>query len=122
MLKKKNNRVETIIGTSTMIKGELIVKGMVRVDGSVEGKVEAESVIIGPEGSVKGDIKAGNIVVGGTVEGNLYSEESVEIESKGRVVGDIHTRKLTIIEGGIFEGKSIMHAEDDNKVVEMMKP
>ncbi len=121
MLKKKNSRVETIIGQATVLKGELKVNGMVRIDGSLEGTVKAESVIIGPDGTVTGDIKAKNIVVGGTVEGNLYSEESVEVESKGRVVGDIHTKKLTIIEGGIFEGKSIMHPEE-KKVVEMMKP
>ncbi len=122
MLKKKNNRVDTIVGPTSSVKGELVVNGFVRVDGSVDGRVEAETVIIGPEGNVNGDIKARNIVVGGLVEGNLYADESVEVESKGKVVGDIHTRKLTIVEGGIFEGKSIMHKEDDKKVVEMMKP
>ncbi|NOX21173.1 MAG: polymer-forming cytoskeletal protein [Nitrospirae bacterium] len=120
MLKKKNNRIETIIGNNTSFKGEVEVKGILRVDGNFEGTIRAEWVIIGPEGSVKGDIQAKGIVVGGKVEGNLSAEETVEIESKGQVIGDISTKKLTIIEGGLFEGKSIMRKNGAN-VVEMVK-
>ncbi len=122
MLKKKNSRVDTIVGTTSTVKGEVVVNGLVRVDGSIEGRLEAETVIIGQDGKVKGDIKARNIVVGGLVEGNLYADESVEVESKGKIVGDIRTRKLTIVEGGIFEGQSIMHKEEGEKVVEMNRP
>ena len=120
MLRKKNNRIETIIGNNTNFKGEAQVKGILRVDGSFEGTIKAEWVIVGPEGNVKGDIQAKSIVVGGTVEGNLEADESVEIESKGQVIGDISTKKLTIIEGGLFEGKSVMRKNGAN-VVEMVK-
>ena len=50
------------------------------------------------------------------VEGHLIAKEIVEIKSKGQVFGDIATSKLTVLEGGIFDGKSSMLKTDSNIV------
>jgi cytoskeletal protein CcmA (bactofilin family) len=121
MLGKKTDRVETLIGVNSTIKGETNVNGTLRVDGNFEGNINAEWVIIGEKGKVKGDIKANGVVIGGTVEGNINAESSIEIRAKGRVLGDVHTKKLTIIEGGIFEGRSYMISGESTKVVEIQK-
>ncbi len=111
MLGKRVDKVETIIGSSTRFKGDVELKGALRVDGIYEGTIQADTIVIGEKGRVKGDIRAAAVVIGGTVEGNVYASDYVEIKSKGKMMGDVTTKKLTIIEGGIFEGRSNMTKE-----------
>ena len=89
-----------------------------RIDGTIEGNITADWVIIGGKSQVKGDITARGIIVGGMVTGNLKAKEIVEIKDKGQVFGEIFTKKLTIIEGAVFDGRSSMH-KDESKVVEL---
>jgi cytoskeletal protein CcmA (bactofilin family) len=111
-----NQKMETLIGVNTDFQGELTVHGTLRVDGRVEGKLNAESAIIGETAVVKGEITAKKIIVGGRIEGNLRAQEIVEIKAKGKVLGDIFTNKFSLIEGGEFNGKIEMNP-DENKVL-----
>ena len=116
---KNNEKLESYIGVNSKFKGDVDTKGTLRVDGSVEGKVHADWVVLGEKAIVKGDITAKGIVVGGTVEGNLLAKEIVEIKPKGKVSGDVTTIKFTIFEGGIFDGRSHMQTGGEVKVVEL---
>jgi cytoskeletal protein CcmA (bactofilin family) len=117
--KKEQPELETIIGPDTIFQGTIKTKGMLRVDGRIEGGIlEAHTVIIGTQGQVQGDINAKSVTVGGKVTGNITTEESLEILSKAQVFGDIHSALLSIGEGAIFEGHCVMSAEN-NKIIEM---
>jgi cytoskeletal protein CcmA (bactofilin family) len=48
------------------------------------------------------------VVVGGRVEGNIKTTEIVEIKDKGQTLGEMSTPKLSISEGAIFDGRSII--------------
>jgi cytoskeletal protein CcmA (bactofilin family) len=117
MFTKNSEKMESLIGTNSNFKGDIETKGTLRVDGKMEGNVNADWVILGEKAYLKGDITARGIIVGGKVEGNLRAKETVEIKSKGQVSGDISTGKLTIIEGGMFDGRSFMQ-KGESKVVE----
>ena len=104
----KHPKIEVVVGSDTVIKGEIVSKGTVRIDGRFEGSLTAESVIIGEGGYVLGDVTAKSLVAAGRMTGNIHSTESVEIQPKGEVFGDIYSHKLTVAEGGIFEGRSSM--------------
>ncbi len=117
MFTKNTEKLESLIGTNSNFKGDIDSKGTLRVDGAMEGNVNADWVILGEKACLKGDITARGIIVGGKVEGNLKAKEIVDIKSKGKVSGDISTSKLTIIEGGIFDGRSSM-LKDESKIVE----
>jgi len=116
---KNNEKLESFIGANSNFKGDIDTKGTLRIDGSMEGKINADWVILAEKASIKGDISAKGIVVGGKVEGNLYAKEIVEIKPKGKVSGDISTIKLTIFEGGVFDGRSFMQTGGEAKVVEL---
>jgi len=117
MFTKNTEKLESFIGANSAFKGNIETKGTLRVDGSMEGNVNADWVVLGEKASIKGDITARGIIVGGKIEGNLRAKEIVEIKSKGQVFGDISSVKLTIIEGGIFEGRSSM-TKEETKVIE----
>lgn len=117
MFTKNTEKLESLIGANSKFKGDIDTKGTLRIDGSMEGNVNADWVILGEKACLKGDVTARGIIIAGRVDGNLRSKEIVEIKSKGQVSGDISTNKLTIIEGGMFDGRSSMQ-KDESKIVE----
>ena len=117
MFSKKNEKLESLIGMNSSFRGSIETKGTLRIDGILEGNAGADWIILGEKASVQGDLAARAIIVGGRVEGNIKAKEIVEIKSKGRVSGDISSSKLTIVEGGLFDGRSSM-SQEESKIVE----
>jgi cytoskeletal protein CcmA (bactofilin family) len=118
MFHKNTEKLESLIGCNSSVRGEVESKGTLRADGSIEGNISADWVVVGEKGRIKGNINARGIVVGGRVDGNLKAKEIVEIKNKGQVYGEIFTPKLSIAEGGIFDGKSSMQKEEGSNIVE----
>ncbi|MGQ9569853.1 MAG: bactofilin family protein [Thermodesulfovibrionales bacterium] len=118
MFHRNKEKLESFIGANSNFKGDINTKGTLRIDGNIEGNVNADWVILSEKGVLKGDVTARGIVIGGRIEGNLKAEEIVEIKSKGQVYGDIFANKLSIIEGGIFNGRASVE-RDESKVVEL---
>jgi len=117
MFTKNTEKLEALIGVNSNFRGDIDTKGTLRIDGALVGNANADWIILGEKSSIKGDLTSRGIVVGGRIEGNLRAKEIVEIKSKGQVFGDIHTGKLTIVEGGLFDGRSNMKKEE-SKIVE----
>ena len=111
MFAKDPEKMESFLGTDSIFKGELNVKGTLRVDGSVEGRLNADCVILSEKASVKGEIQGKKLVIGGSVEGNLRAQGLVEIKSRGKVRGDIFTPQFVVTEGARFNGRIEMEKE-----------
>ena len=111
MFAKDPEKMESFLGTDSIFKGELNVKGTLRVDGSVEGRLNADCVILSEKASVKGEIQGKKLFIGGSVEGNLRAQELVEIKSRGKVMGDISTPQFVVTEGARFNGRIEMEKE-----------
>jgi len=95
----------TLIGLNSLFRGDLSIRGEVRIEGVMHGFLNADSVDLSQAGTVKGDITAKKIIVAGKVEGNLKAKEIIEIKSTGKVLGEIFTNKISILEGGVVNGK-----------------
>jgi cytoskeletal protein CcmA (bactofilin family) len=117
MFSKDAEKLESFVGSNAHFKGEMNVKGTLRLDGAIEGCVNADRVILSETALVKGDIAAQKIIIGGRVEGNLRAQELVEIQSKGKVLGEIFTDKLSVAEGAEFNGKIQMKSEE-SKIID----
>lgn len=118
MFSKNTEKLDSFVGGNSHFKGEIKTKGTLRIDGTVDGNVEADWLILGEKAYLKGDAIARGVIVGGRIDGNIKAKEIIEIKSKGRIIGEIVTSKLSISEGGILDGKSSMHREE-SKVVEL---
>jgi cytoskeletal protein CcmA (bactofilin family) len=118
MFEKETDKLESFLGKNSNFKGELNVQGTLRVDGRIEGHVDADHLVLSESAVVKGEVRAKRLIIGGTVDGSVDAQELVEIKSKGRVLGDISTRKLSVLEGGEVNGKIEMKKEE-SKVVEL---
>jgi len=102
----KGQKMETVIGPQTYINGEISSNNSLRIDGTVEGIIKADWISIGESGKITGSITCRGIVVGGEVKGTINASEIITITQKGSVNGEIFTTKISIEEGGKFDGKS----------------
>jgi cytoskeletal protein CcmA (bactofilin family) len=101
--------MNTIIGKDAVFNGTLDVKGAVRVDGTVKGKIICtDTVTVGSSGNVEADIDAQAVVVAGKIVGNLKASEKLELQTKSDVEGDIKTKSLVVEQGAIFCGSCKM--------------
>lgn len=106
--------VETIIGSSVKLEGDLLGEGNINVHGEILGKIQTKGdVIIGKSANVKADVNATNITVSGSVEGNIKSEQKLEITEGGRILGDISSKSLSISPGANFSGQCNMQNTQD---------
>lgn len=120
MLDKKKvldeNKVVTIVGPGTTLRGEIESKGTVRIEGTVIGRVECEDTIVVHEsGHVKADLIAGQVIISGTVEGNTFAHERLEVTNQGKIIGNITAPRISIAEGVIFEGQCTMKPQGQLK-------
>jgi len=111
MFGKGSQKLETIVGNDTHIAGKVSVKGTIRIDGIVEGDVQADWVVVGVSGKILGSTRARGMVVGGSVEGNIEATETVELKEKATMVGEIRAPKLAISEGAVFDGCARMKSD-----------
>lgn len=112
MFSKNVDKLESLIGARSDFHGEIVVKGTLRIDGLVQGRVKADCVVLSKTGVIKGEVNSGKILVGGKVEGNLRAQEIVEIKATGKVQGDIFASKFSVMEGGEFNGKIEMKMDE----------
>ncbi len=99
--------VETVLGKTTVLKGELSSDGSIRIDGVFEGCVKSQGdIFIGPGGKIRADLVARNVTISGSVTGNVSVEEKLELLVGATLIGDIKVKKLVIEEGAEFKGAS----------------
>src|SRR5437867_11361790 len=69
------------IGKSVMIKGDITGGEDLYVDGEFHGAIELRdnSLIVGPNGKIEANVTAREIIVHGTLNGNLYASDKIEI-------------------------------------------
>ncbi len=119
MFLRKNDKIDSLIGPRSEFIGNISTDGTCRVDGKLFGNIKADWVIVGETGSIKGDASVRGIIIGGLIEGNIEASEIIEIKPTGRLFGDIITNKLSVAEGGIFEGRSQKKRDDsEGKVID----
>lgn len=103
--------MDTVIGPSVQIDGELISQGNIRVEGVLKGTVTTEQNIDVAEGSlIEADVKAIDMLIAGNVKGNVEAEGKITITETGHVQGDITCGMLAIQPGAVFSGQSHMNS------------
>jgi cytoskeletal protein CcmA (bactofilin family) len=95
-----------VIGKTVLIKGQVMSREDLTIDGEVEGSVELQEnrLTVGPHGKLQAGVKAREVVVLGTVHGNVETSDKIEIRKDARLVGDLKTARIVIEDGAYFKG------------------
>lgn len=112
------------IGKSVIIKGQIISKEDLYLDGELEGTVELQEhrLTIGPNGRVQANLKAKEIVVIGTIHGNVEASDKIEIRKEARLIGDIRTQRIQIEDGAYFKGSIDIMKQETGRNKEQAVP
>ena len=108
--RKEKNTIDSLIGASTHIEGNVHFKGGLRIDGHVKGNVVADTsnssiLVISDQAVIDGEVRAGHVVVNGVINGPVISTELIELQSKARISGDVHYKALEMMNGALVSGK-----------------
>lgn len=102
------------------ITGKVSFEGPARIDGEVDGEINAkDSLAIGESAVVTAQIRAGSVSVAGKVSGDIVATQRIEIRPSAKVNGNVTAPVLSIQEGAQFEGHCSMQPEgirEDRKV------
>ncbi len=111
MKKTEINTPINIIGTKTVIEGDIKSSGDIRVDGILKGSVKTEGkVVLGPEGKIEGDVICQDADISGTINAKITVSKLLSLKSSAKLNGDIVTNKLSIEPGASFSGSCSMGA------------
>ncbi len=96
--------VDTLISQHCTIEGNLLTQNSVKVDGRIQGNLQAiGQAIIGEHGLVMGDVHSTDLLVFGRLEGNVRAK-AVHLEPAARIQGAIETETLQMEPGVSYTG------------------
>ncbi len=98
----------------TTVVGKIVSQKDIRIDGTLEGRLECQGkVIIGETGQVIGDVAAVNAEVIGRITGNVIVAEMLVLKGSSSLEGDVQARRLAIEPGAVLNGKCTMLPQGD---------
>ena len=102
----ESSAAKAAVGTSVVIKGHVLSREDLTINGEVEGTIEVPEhrLTIAANARVRADVKARDIEIWGYVEGKVVAVNQVHIHKAGRFVGEIHSAGIVIEEGGYIKG------------------
>jgi len=120
--KSKTTKIETLIGNTIEVRGDLIFSGGLHVDGKVIGNVIAEEgsnsmLILSDHGRIEGEVRVPYVVLNGEVIGDVYATERVELSGKAQVNGNVYYNLLEMAMGAEVNG-SLVHCKNEKKLIE----
>ena len=99
------NKTKSILVSDVKIKGNIIEKEGIIVDGEVNGNINAETVETFENSNIKGNISSKNVFIGGKLKGDINSNK-VHIRKTADVEGSIKQKTLSIEEGSVLKIKT----------------
>lgn len=113
---------QNLICADTIVNGSLQTKSDLRIFGTIDGQVCAESkCFVSESGVVKGDMRSIEADIAGTIEGELLVSNRLILRSSAKVSGDIMTKVLMVEEGALIEGACKMGDQIDIKLDNIRK-
>jgi cytoskeletal protein CcmA (bactofilin family) len=112
--REKNSaaRIDTLIGRSASVQGDVEFAGGLHLDGRITGSVcatsgAAASLSVSEHGVVEGSVRAPHVVVNGRVNGDIFGSERVVLGAKARVRGNVHYGVIEMALGAEISGKLV---------------
>lgn len=124
--KKAKNTIDSLIGATTTITGDVHFKGGLRIDGVVKGDVIAEAdevsmLVISEHARVEGAVRVAHLLVNGEVVGPVVSSMLLELQPKARITGDVTYKALEMHGGAVVTGQ-LTHDGADQPVLKLASP
>lgn len=123
---KKAAKIDTFIGENTQVTGDLVFSGGLWVHGTVHGNIIAEedsSVLKMSEcGVIEGEVRVPNVELNGTVKGDVYASQHIELAENARVTGNVYYKLIEMARGAEVNGNLVKRGDKAPAALEAPKP
>lgn len=119
--------IDTLLGPQTTIEGNLGFTGGLHVDGVVKGNLLAEDgspahCHISEQGRVIGEVRVPCVNINGTVDGDVYASELVELAENARINGNVYYNLIDIAVGAQVNGQLLYCDESPSEAAPTLQP
>ncbi len=115
--KADKEAISSIIDARMIMKGELLFEGKARIDGTVEGNIKGEHLILSEVGKIHGNIQVSTFVCHGTLEGNVTAK-LVTARKSCRIHGIIESTSLSVEPGAALSGEMKITTREEPHLAE----
>lgn len=124
--RNSKSTIDSLIGASTRIEGDIHFRGGLRIDGRVNGNVIGEPgqpsmLIVSEQARIHGEVHGAHLIVNGEITGPVYSSELLELQPKARIIGDVSYKRLEMHGGALVSGK-LTHDQGGEAVLQLAGP
>ena len=96
------NKTKSVLVSDVKIKGNIIEKESIIIDGEINGNIDAELVETFENSNIKGNITSKNVFIGGKLKGDIDADH-VHIQKTANVHGEIKQKTLSVEEGSFLK-------------------
>jgi cytoskeletal protein CcmA (bactofilin family) len=109
---KTNARIDTLVGKSARVAGDVEFTGGLHLDGRVAGNVRADNdptatLSVSETGAIEGNVEVPTVVLNGAVRGDILARERVVLGATARVQGNVHYGVIEMTLGAEIKGKLV---------------
>jgi len=109
---KLSNRIDTLIGRTACVEGNLEFSGGLHLDGHVTGNVVAKpgtdsSISVSEHGCIEGSVEVPTVVLNGVVNGDIHARERIVLGAQARVRGNVQYGVIEMTLGAEIQGRLI---------------
>jgi len=120
--KIRSSKIETLIGQSIEVDGDLNFNGGLHLDGKIKGNVTSDNgsnsvLVVSEQGQISGDVNVPYAVINGTINGNVYASEKLELSHKACITGNVHYNVLEMASGASVNG-NMLHKNNEKHLLE----
>ena len=110
--KQTTTRIDTLLGRTANLNGDLEFSGGLHLDGRVNGNVRSTAadggaLSVSETGFIEGSVQVTSIVMNGTVNGDMHARERLVLGGKARVNGNVYYGVIEMAPGAVITGKLI---------------
>lgn len=109
--KARPGPIETLIGSGTLVRGDVIFEGGMHLDGRVAGDVSATSedavLTVGEKGVIEGSVSLGQLVLEGTITGDVNVSDRARLGATAHIEGNLRYNVLEMASGARVNGRLI---------------
>lgn len=108
-------RIDTLIGKSAHVQGDLEFEGGLHLDGHIAGSVRAvrsgeareSSLSVSESGSIEGAVQVPNVMLDGKVKGDIHARGRLVLGATARVEGNVYYGVIEMALGAQIMGKLV---------------
>jgi cytoskeletal protein CcmA (bactofilin family) len=120
-------RIDTLIGKSASVDGDLSFEGGLHLDGRIAGSVSAAggpgaTLSVSESGSIEGEVRVPTVLLQGTVKGDIHASERVVLGATAKVEGNVYYGVIEMTLGAQIMGKLVRLAPSPQGAAPVPQP